>query len=562
MKKIIITLITTSVILMLTVVGCERPRQGEAIVRVGRIVLDSGSLADFTAVYRNFPASMPQFFPAARSPLTFMLESEAIYQFAKAAPSGSVRARGAVEDSIAATLDWAWKKRYYTASLFVDLLAINLGFSDAELEAFYRRNTDLFARPGTTEDGSDTTYLAPFEEIKRIVADELFYTTFPPSEEFIEDVTAHSQGADYDTMMIRNHWLYNVRANPQDFFMRKFFEEKNGETYTGDITKIFGEDGQPISPPDVEVITSWLPPSHRGMPLRDRVEWLYKWKLFSERAIATGLATNNAELKSTLHWGMRIEFAHAFLSANVVPNVSAELSAADTTLAELILSDRMRFVVGADARELENLTRTRVAIAVDSAIHDIRKAVGITFLAADSNDNRDIDPAKFLELADSLRDAAAESFTQTHADSLTAESERLYGILAENFAFTPIGRAAMGELAKSMLERMGAQNFGGDRLFAGAINLYRRAQTVETDIENLCGSHFLTGFAYDEYMKNFALAEASYRWILRHAPECGLASDAEFMIQNLGEPMASIEEIRGQSIRQGRKIDFEDEVSE
>lgn len=561
MKKILFTLITTSAILMIAV-GCQQPQRGEPIVRVDRIILDSGSLEDFTRVYRNFPASMPQFFPAARTPLTFMLESEAIYQFAKLAPGGSFRARSAVEDSIAATLDWAWKKRYYTASLFVDLLATNLGFSDRELEAFYRQNTDLFARPGTTEDGSDTTYLAPFEEIKRIVADELFYATFPPSDEFIADVTAHLQGADYDTMMIRNHWLYNVRSNPQDFFMRKFHEEKNGAAYTGDITQIFGDEGQPLNSLDVEVITSWLPQSHRGMPLRDRVEWLYKWKLFSDRATATGLATNNAELKSTLHWGMRIEFAHAFLSANVVPNVSDELSAADTTLAELIASDRLRFVVGADARDLDNVVRTRVAVAVDSAIHNMRKAVGVTFLAADSNDNRGVDPAKFLELADSLRDAAAESFTQTHADSLVAESERLYGILADNFAFTSEGRSAMGELAKSLLERMEPTSFGGSRNFFEAITLYRRAQTVETDVENLCGSHFLTGFAYDEYMKNFALAEASYRWILRHAPECGLASDAEFMIQNLGEPMASIEEIRGQSIRQGRKIDFEDEVSE
>jgi hypothetical protein len=81
---------------------------------------------------------------------------------------------------------------------------------------------------------------------------------------------------------------------------------------------------------------------------------------------------------------------------------------------------------------------------------------------------------------------------------------------------------------------------------------------LDTDPENLCNSYFLTGLAYDEYLKNNSLAEANYKWVLRNAPTCALASDAEFMIQHLGEPMTSIEEIQGQSMRQGRDVDFDE----
>jgi hypothetical protein len=71
----------------------------------------------------------------------------------------------------------------------------------------------------------------------------------------------------------------------------------------------------------------------------------------------------------------------------------------------------------------------------------------------------------------------------------------------------------------------------------------------------------MIGFTYDEYLKSYSLAEANYKWILRDAPNCSLASDAEFMLQHLDEPMTSIEEIQGQSVRQGRKIDFDDDIA-
>jgi len=65
----------------------------------------------------------------------------------------------------------------------------------------------------------------------------------------------------------------------------------------------------------------------------------------------------------------------------------------------------------------------------------------------------------------------------------------------------------------------------------------------------------MIGFINDEYLNKSDLAQINYRWVLKNTPECELADDAEFMSLHLGESMSSVEELRAEALRQGKKVD-------
>jgi hypothetical protein len=467
------------------------------------------------------------------------------------------KSKGASE-KFTSTPDWAWKKTYFTAVPFFDLLE-NLGFTDAELEEFYKKNPESFRSVAPTEQGLDSSFIPAFESVKRVAADLLFIEKYTPDPVFL----ARFEG-ETDSAAIKEYWLSYVRSNPADFYMRQIIKEETGEAYTdSSLQQIYGE-GKPITAADVEVIRSWVPESRKNMRIKDLVEWLYKWKMFAQRSEKMGL-TNSQEYKDMIHWAQRIEQANVYLAeaANTFTG-QLEFSESDTALARLIIADNTgRADEPSEAsllNEIGNIGKTRVSAKIDSVISNIRKGAKITFLNDEYKDERDSDPATVLAKADSLRDIAADD-GYTGDPEILDEAERLYRLLSFDFAFTPQGRKAMGELAKIQIDKYNSGPRPERYMISSAVNSYRRTQMLDTDAENLCNSYFMVGFAYDEYLKTFALAEANYKWILRFSPACALVSDAEFMLQHLGEPMASIEEIQGQSIRQGRKIDFDDDIA-
>ena len=65
----------------------------------------------------------------------------------------------------------------------------------------------------------------------------------------------------------------------------------------------------------------------------------------------------------------------------------------------------------------------------------------------------------------------------------------------------------------------------------------------------------MIGFIYDEYLNRPEDARANYRWVLKNTPDCELTDDAEFMSLHLGEAMNSVEELRAEATRQGKKVD-------
>ncbi|MDR2693391.1 MAG: hypothetical protein LBB74_04155 [Chitinispirillales bacterium] len=546
-RKVLAALLCVTALLV-----CQSGKVKEPIVKVGKTTLGSASLESFRKAAEVYPAPMPYYFPAQRQMQTIMAECEAIYQRA-----GSKSAE--ISKKMTASPDWIWKRRYYTAVLFFDLLPDNLGFTDKQLEDYYKKSTEEFRVTEKSADGQDSSYIPSFDAIKTRVADRCFYNAHKPDSAFI------SRLSDQDSAAVMNHWIYTVRSNSSDFFMRLFFKERTGVEYTDSLEQIVDND-KLMTSADMDIITGWLPDSRKNMRKKDLAEWLFKWLSFSEQAEKLGL-TATPHFKELLHWAQRIEFTFEYLRTEVMPNLepTGALTALDSALAELILYDNMGQVnsVNPDwmVSVLDDIAKTRTAVAVDSAVYAIRKSVGVKFLQEERRDYKDADPAALMAKADSLREAASADpdMDIDEATNIMDESGKLYQTLATDFAFTAIGRKAIGEMARTMIDKYNTNpKQQGKFLLTQAISAYRKSQKLDADPENLCNSYFLTGLAYDEYLKNNSLAEANYKWVLRNTPTCALASDAEFMIQHLGEPMTSIEEIQGQSIRQGRDVDFEE----
>jgi hypothetical protein len=524
----------------------------DPVVKVGKATLGSEALEAFRYVARIYPAPLPYYFPGQRQPATFMAECEAVYQYAK---PDSLRA------AIESGLDWKWKERYFKASLFFNLLGDNLGFTDSELEAYYKKNAEAFRVEATAADGKDSSYVPPFSAAKRQAADRLFCDKYKPDSAFTAKLGDYDGGL--DSAAVLNHWIYSVRSNPADFYMRRFFLERTGEAYADDIKQIYGE-GKPIVSKDIDVARSWVPENRRNMRMEDLIEWLYKWTVFSEHADKAGL-TSGAEYKNLIHWAMRVEYAASYLREKVLPNLPlpSEPTEPDISLAELVVFDQTGRADKPDRQqiisELNNIAKIRAAVAIDSAIYGIRKSAKIKWLNSEVRDERSSVPAALIARADSLKEIAADiDASQSDAEEAMKIADSLYRAIAADFAFAPEGKRAANELAKLLVDKYSSGSGQEKYLLFSAIHYYRRAQMLDTDRESLCNSYFMTGFTYDEHLKTPALAEANYKWILRNTPECSLASDAEFMILHLGEPMTSIEEIQGQSLRQGRKVDFDE----
>lgn len=125
-------------------------------------------------------------------------------------------------------------------------------------------------------------------------------------------------------------------------------------------------------------------------------------------------------------------------------------------------------------------------------------------------------------------------------------AETNYRTLISTFPFTPEGMRAYPELAKILTEK---------QLYSEAIKNYRDYLILSNDKSKRCNTFFMIGFINDEYLNKSDLAQINYRWVLKNTPECELADDAEFMSLHLGESMSSVEELRAEALRQGKKVD-------
>lgn len=490
----------------------NEPLASVGLMRITRLdVKVFSTLAVFT------PLSDDSFRLIDRDQVSGLLETEAIFRKVRWNPTFFLKR---------CSREWRWKRRYFIARMYSgEVLQKKLGFTDTELRRYYTAHKEEFRREG--EPGSTVKQgVLPFDSVWFGAARKLFLSTYQ-SDSGSPDL--HNSGAFYRF----------ITDGYKEYFMKKLYSEKFGKPFPQSIPGVRGIKGL-IDEKDVQSALPLLTPQERSAFEKDPVPFillLAQWKLFSDKALASGY-TARREVRKILEWAFKIETAQQYVNTYMLPLMKQSVHI-DTPLAELSYFDETAGTGAAIDPEawkshLARIRREQMALTYDSLIFPLRRTLQVRFLQSEWTDEKGRDPTLLLKTADSLRDEGGES------DAYAA-----YAILAANYAFTPQGGRALLELAALQAEQ---PEHRGE-----AIRNYRRYLLHARDPHERCRAVSAIGFIYDRYLKQPDLAELQYRWVLKHAPDCPRAADAEVMMLHLDEPFPGSKELQAEALRQGRK---------
>ncbi len=530
MKKYLLILIVLSTSGM---VCTKKKSTEEVVVRINKKIITKDRFNAFDRAARMYPTDPGAYFPVYRPTISHLIETEVLY---------SQQGVKKIRDSLEKTDDWKWKKRYYPAQIFLtDYIVENRCFPDEKIKAYYEAHKDSFKvtiKGDSTK--KDSSYYRPLEEVRGIILDSLFLKENPPDSAFLAKYDSLPEKAE-----IERQWLYHIRQTLSSFFMKKIYKEMTGKPYPDSVSEIFGE-GKYITQADMNVIMSWIEESRRQFydsPERKKelVEWLVKWKLFSEYAEKIG-RNKLPIVKQVLEWSRKLNAVYCYVTTRLEPALRASINIDTSMMRYAYYDDYGYFPADKDSASFSNKIKSEIEelmrMKVDSVIITYRRKYDITFLQNDWKDSKNDKPSELLAKADVLRDSGK-----------TSEAKDAYEAVTKDFMLFPEGQNALVELAKLQTEQ---------QLYTQAINNYRKSLLLNPDRSKRCNTFFMIGFIYDEYLDRPLYAEENYKWVLKNTPDCELADDAEFMMCHLDEPMTSVEELRDEAQRQGRKIDAEE----
>ena len=523
---------------------CQKSDTKDLLVKIDGQTITRQNNEAFSEAMHMFPSSMGEFLPGSHPDMTFLIDVSVLFNKAKSMPAA---------DKEKSSEDWKWKKMYFPAQLYLkQVLSQNLGFSDKEIDAYYKARQASYkkvVKVGTDPKDTtvkvkipqhDSTYFTPLVEVKAQIVDSLFLAKYPVPDSLLRKPKDTTK---IDTAMVKSQWVYNIHRTTPDFFMKEFYKERFKTKFPDSMNVWYGEK-KVITPADMKVITNWIPEDQRSYytnpsGARELAQWLLKWKLFSEKARQQDFDTRD-DIKAALDWAWKLTVVLEYVNKDLVPNAKSSVSVDTEMCVFSYWDDHGNPSVRPDTAGLRTVVNQYVQKAafnkVEAQIYDLRKKAGITFLSKDwKDDEGQENPASLLAKADSLRDTGN-----------TQGAENNYRILTSTFSFTPEGMRAYPELAKILTEK---------QMYSEAIKNYRDYLILSNDKSKRCNTFFMIGFINDEYLNKSDLAQINYRWVLKNTPECELADDAEFMSLHLGEAMSSVEELRAEALRQGKKVD-------
>ena len=535
---------------------CQKQDKKDIIATIDSWNLTKTSYNAFWEMRRLYPSYSGEYFPGERSISTFAIATELLSSDAAAKSYGG---------KLKWSLSWQWKQRYFPAQMYLQkVLDANLGFTDKEIDSYYKAHLDSFkttikvdvpaakkdtaklkdttktkAAPAVQTAKKDSVVQCSVAEVKDQIVRTLFLGKYPAPDSLLRKKP--NDTTKVDTTEVLNRWVYMVRNDLPNFFMKKSYEEKYKQKFPDSTKEWYGK-GKLITEEDMDVIMSWLPESQRAIyntpaGRADLARWLLKWKLFTEDAKKCGFS-DKEDVKAALDWAWKVEVAANYVNNDLAPKAKATV-AIDTQMCVYAMWDERGSVTQKDTAGVNRVVTRYITKAVynkiDSMLYAMRQAHKINFQLVEYKDDQVGNPAKMIAKADSLRDTGN-----------TAEASGIYRSLVTSFPFTPEGVRAYTELAKVQTEK-------GE--YTDAIKNYRDFLVLVNDKSKRCNTFFMIGFIYDEYQNKSDLAEANYKWVLKNTPDCELSDDAEFMALHLGEPMNSVEELRAEAKRQGRKVD-------
>jgi hypothetical protein len=533
MKKKALVVLAVGMLLLMCLCYHGVPRK-ERLAYVGSTLITQQDVDAFSIISRVFPNPPEEFSLSMRPAVGALVETGAMYRKLRW-NLANIKFRRSIE--------WKWRERYYVAYLYMEnILRANCGYTDNELKRYYKGHQQEYTYTKVTSDSSgkkacSTKVVREFDELKRDIAEKMFLSVHKPDSMFKKSV------AGKDTQEINREWLgYMMNQGFRDLFLREYFKGKYGKPLPDSLKDIYGK-GKPVSLEDMNMLLSWVPSGRREQlknnpqGLKDLALWLLRWKLFSEHAASTGYASQPV-VQTTLKWAWRYELAQRYVTEKLAPMAKKNIRI-DTAMALYSYWDDTETPTAPiDSTNWKNtlakLVSREVTVKFDSLMYDVRRSERVRFLASWKDDKAQ-DAASLLRQADSLRDTGNSN-----------DAQNSYQILVDNYCFTKEGKNALVELAKIRTEQQS---------YREAINSYRRYLVIDADKSKQCNTMFMIGFIYDEYLDKPDLAEANYKWVLKNAPDCELADDAEFMMLHLGEQMASVDELQAEVKRQGKKVE-------
>jgi hypothetical protein len=421
----------------------------------------------------------------------------------------------------------------------MEQLPKTLGFTAEELKNHYQQNKELYKSSITLDStGRDSTWYQTYDEAAPQVAEALFIKKYPPDSLFLSRFSANLE----DTATIHREWINFIRDDLMNFFMKEYFKQQYGKPYPDSLSEIYGT-GKVIAPEDMNVIMSWVSEERREYyssesAIRELVDWLLKWKLFALQAEKSGI-TNTPEMKKIMNWALKIDVVEKYIETELDTKLQEGFTVDTPMVTYSIYDDAVLLQKDIDpntlTEKINELKKLYKTMRYDGILFDMRKKAGVTFYQSDYKDERDQNPTDLLHKADSLRDTG-----------IVNEAENVYSTLTQNFLFSAEGKTALLEIAKLQTER---------QIYQQAISNYRKHLLLVPDDGKRCNTFFMIAFIFDEHLNEPDKAQINYKWILKNTPGCDLTDDAEFMMLHLDEPMSSVEELRAEALRQGRKIE-------
>jgi tetratricopeptide (TPR) repeat protein len=520
-------------VLLPLLVLCSKQDKKDALAVVGKTSIDRTDYELFGKANKYYPTEFCDEFPAFRTTITHLVETQALFQ----------KAGSSLKNSIKSSKDWYWKKNFYSAQIFMmDKLIPNMGATEDQIKNYYEANKENFKKTVQVDSTRDSSFYQPLDQVRDTIVQILFTKNYPPDSSFLSRIDKE------DSSRVNDIWFSSNKRNAPDFFLKVLFKEKYQKSYPDSIKEVYG-DGKIITPEDREIILSWIKPQYRQQYENENgtkrlVEFLLQWKLFSEKANQVAF-TSTPEFKKVMDWAWKLEVVNKYVKKELLPQADKGLTIDSSIVPYIIHDESNSIVANIDSSTLSNkissLLNTQKKLKVDSLIYEIRKEKQVKFLQNDLKDYLDQDPVTLLRQADSLRDTGS-----------VEEAQKIYTTLANDFRFSTEGKNALYELAKIQTERQS---------YTMAIENYRNFLLSCPDPKKKSITFFMIGFIYDEYMDKSELAEVNYKWVLNNDPECELADDAEFMMLHLGEPMNSVEELQAQTMRQNRKVESFEETA-
>jgi len=324
---------------------CQKSGKNDTLLKIKGKTITRNEFNAFINARNLYPEPRGDFFSRPLADMTFFIATEAFYDKAKSTPFA---AKAKSRD------DWKWKEMYFPASIYIrNVLQGNMGFSDKEIEAYYKAHRESYTRkvpkdtttPDTLHKKPDTlnkkqvknakidsvkkidsikVYI-PLDEVRIRIIDTMFVMKYPPPDSLFRKKPKDT--AKVDSEGTRNQWLFNTKRIAQEFFLKKFYEEKFKTKLPDSLNQFYGEK-KVLTPADMKVITRSIPEDQRGYysspsGTMELAKWLLRWKLFSEKAEKTW-DDPQGEIKAELAWAWKMDVVFNYVNTQVLPKAKKE----------------------------------------------------------------------------------------------------------------------------------------------------------------------------------------------------------------------------------------------